>query len=1058
MPTYEIYTVGGGYYLYDILNYLAAFTSSNNFNALVYGALVAGILVAAFQLVVFGSLRQVLTYFLGVILVSALMVGPKARTVVMDSTVPLGIYGIVDNVPWSVAWVSSLTSRTGHALTNYMETLLAPPTSVSYQSTGMLFGSTILSQAARWRAVTPVIHEDLVAFMENCMVDGAHLGLLDVGELGNTGNITGFITNNVPQSLAYYDSTTGQTTTCANGWPDLRQRLAEETTKVLFTKSVIHYPNHNDLNVNAASQKTRDALNGFQSYLGMASSNATWTIERAILINSLDYAVQRQIATSGNDAAMLAYQTARSEAQTSQSYSVVGISALKWVPLIKIVFESIYLAAFPLAVLMMMTPLIWTVMRGYFGGFIWLAAWDPLSAILHSIVLKASSGYYREAMGSYDNGSINYVMSFANNLGIRAVEQDVGSMAGYLMMSVPFLATVIMFGSGRMAGLATSMLNVSQGAAIEAGREGATGSLSLSNLSMNNQAANKINLSRVYDVGAATTRLGSGAFATTNPDGSRTYSTGTAQSSGGLSARVGQSIREEVADRRDEAIRDVKTSREEWSTALNETAANYADFGRSLSSGTATSSDTSTSQSRRHIEEARRAHNEIESFAKEHGITLDAAYKVALAAGSPKGALASIGGSIDGIGSDSDTYRKILSAARESGLSETVSSYGEAVTAIRASDTSSQTESETGGDRWSVENIRRHGENYSEAQERATNYSNAYNNVYSKGITYDGQLTDAIISEWRKQGRSDGEIAGLLNPKTTAQVRAQERAVDEVLPGLISSLRLDKPTITTAEQMDELYRHKPPDEDPRTYKLPSTGQAHRTQYEGFKATNTKVEGIIEDRRKTLTGEVKGDHETTRKEVIEGQNFGIIPGAAAKAKDTAFEVGDSLVGAWNNVWGIESLTHYDRDVMIRTIAGEAGRESAQGQAAVAHVILNRVSDPRYGDNPAEVSLQLKQFSAWNSGTGGNGLPYNVKEGSAEYERIGQIVDQVYAGQIADPTGGATHYYSPAGMAAHVARGEQSNHLPKWLQEQNNQRGAPAVEIGGHVFTGRARGDG
>ena len=1057
MGTYEIYTVGGGYFLHDILNYLAAFTSSGNFQALVSGGITLGVLVAAFQLVVFGSVRQVMVYIIGVVLASAILVGPKARAVVMDSTVPLGIYGIVDNVPWSVAWVASLTSRTSHALTNYMETLLAPPTSVSYQRTGMLFGSTILSQAARWRAITPVIHEDLVSFMENCMVDGSHLDIVDVGDLGHSGDLMTFIGASVPQSLAYYDSTLRQTTTCADGWPELSQRVNQEASEVLFFKSAVRYPHMNGLDFSAAANQTRATLDGFQTFMGMASAGATQTIQQAMLVNSLDDAIQRQIASSGNDAAMLSYQTARAEAQTSQSYSVVGISALKWVPLLKIVFESIYLAAFPLAVVMMMTPLIWTVMKGYFGGFVWLAAWDPLSAILHSIVLKASSGYYREAMGSYDDGSINYVMSFANNLGIRAVEQDVGSMAGYLMMSIPFLATVIMFGSGRMAGLATSMLNVSQGAAIEAGREGATGNVSLSNLSMNNQAANKVNLSRVYDVGATTTRLGTGAFTTTNPDGSRTYSTGSAQSSGGLSARVGQSIREEVADRRDEAIRDVSTSREEWSTALNETSANYADFGRSLSTGTSTSRDSSTSESRRHIEEARQAHTAVENFAKEHGISLDAAYRVALAAGSPKIKGANIEGSITGTGTDSDTFRKALNAAQESGLSETVAKYGEAVQAIRASDTSSQTDTESGGERWSVEDVQRHGESYAEAQERATSYSNAYNNVYSKGITYDGQMTDAIIDEWRNQGRSDSEIASLLNPKTASQVRAQEQAVDEVLPGLIGALGLNKPVVTTAEQMDALVLHQAPTRRISEYPLPSSGTEHQAGYERVVDASNTVGETIDGRRATLDAATERNHEAARKEVLEGQDFGVVPGAVAKVGSTAMDVVDSAKDGFNYVFGNDNLTHYDRDVMIRTIAGEAGRESEQGQAAVAHVIMNRVTDPRYGDNPAEVALQLKQFSAWNAGTGGNGLPYDIQEGSPEYERIGQIVDQVHSGQIADPTGGATHYYSPAGMAAHVARGEQSNELPKWLQEQNAERSDAPTKIGGHVFTGRVRGE-
>ena len=80
---------------------------------------------------------------------------------------------------------------------------------------------------------------------------------------------------------------------------------------------------------------------------------------------------------------------------------------------------------------------------------------------------------------------------------------------------------------------------------------------------------------------------------------------------------------------------------------------------------------------------------------------------------------------------------------------------------------------------------------------------------------------------------------------------------------------------------------------------------------------------------------------------------------------------------------------------------------------------------------------------------------LREDSPEYKRIGEIVDAVNAGQITDPTQGATHYYSPQGMAAHVAAGDQSNSVPTWLQKESNSRGGDNIRIGGHIFTGRKR---
>lgn len=152
----------------------------------------------------------------------------------------------------------------------------------------------------------------------------------------------------------------------------------------------------------------------------------------------------------------------------------------------------------------------------------------------------------------------------------------------------------------------------------------------------------------------------------------------------------------------------------------------------------------------------------------------------------------------------------------------------------------------------------------------------------------------------------------------------------------------------------------------------------------------------------------------------------------------------------------NYTDRDLDILTRTIIGEAGGESWDGQIAVAHTILNRSMDPRFPNTIAEVALQPKQFSAWNSGVGGNSLPRNATPDSPQYRRAQEAALAALTGQVADMTGGATHYYSPAGMQAHVDRGEQSNLLPKWLQDETNRRGGENFTLGGHVFTGRREG--
>jgi len=233
-------------------------------------------------------------------------------------------------------------------------------------------------------------------------------------------------------------------------------------------------------------------------------------------------------------------------------------------------------------------------------------------------------------LGYYDSGTMKYALTFANQFGVRSVEQDVGSIAGMLMMSIPFLATVMFFGARGMASLATSMLNVGQGAAIETGREAATGNISLANASMNNFAANKWNTSAMRDTGLSTVRLPNGAFVNTNADGSTTFAGGSAVSSGGVSASFGTAVREELSERKDAALRTVAREGTEYSQAVASTAAQFTSLGASLSTSKTASSTQGMEQGTQSLNEVSQQFSNVEQFAKDNGISVDSAMRLGL--------------------------------------------------------------------------------------------------------------------------------------------------------------------------------------------------------------------------------------------------------------------------------------------------------------------------------------------------------------------------------------------------------------------------------------------
>jgi spore germination cell wall hydrolase CwlJ-like protein len=166
--------------------------------------------------------------------------------------------------------------------------------------------------------------------------------------------------------------------------------------------------------------------------------------------------------------------------------------------------------------------------------------------------------------------------------------------------------------------------------------------------------------------------------------------------------------------------------------------------------------------------------------------------------------------------------------------------------------------------------------------------------------------------------------------------------------------------------------------------------------------------------------------------------------------------DAVAGGTASNIAPPPLDPTDRDLMIRTIAAEAGSEPPLGQAAVAHTIFNRAAAGGYGDGiagvvqaPVKPGSAYRQYSVWNA----PGMPdssavvRNLKPSDPSYAKIGDVVDQAYAGAIPDLTNGATHYYAPRSMPG--------GRPPPWaaaLAAQNQ------VKIGNQIFVGGSTGPG
>lgn len=134
-----------------------------------------------------------------------------------------------------------------------------------------------------------------------------------------------------------------------------------------------------------------------------------------------------------------------------------------------------------------------------------------------------------------------------------------------------------------------------------------------------------------------------------------------------------------------------------------------------------------------------------------------------------------------------------------------------------------------------------------------------------------------------------------------------------------------------------------------------------------------------------------------------------------------------------------VTEKDRDILARTLWGEARGESLAGLVAVAWTVRNRVDDGKtwswWGEGYAGVCQKPYQFSCWNK----NDPNYAYLSGAKQipFRELAQAriaADQVIDGKVPDPTGGATHYYAIAMKTP-----------PAWATNAKQ-----SLKLGGHMF--------
>jgi len=520
----EIFTVGGGDYLVNVFQAVAAWTGNGGYKSLLQVVLVMGLGLSAITLAFNQDWRAWINWFLGATLIYSCLMVPRLDVHVTDRLNPSLAPANVSNVPLGLALMASFTSQVGDYLTGSAEVVFGLPGDLNYSKNGMIYGVRLYDATRSLRISDPEFAANLDEHFRQCVFYDVLLGRYSMKELAETSDIWTTIAPGSQaraQRFLTRDTGTGQVTsniiTCREAYDALNAQWAGliDGMGTVFGRQL--YPNQTAA---LAKAKLFADLPVAYQYLTGVSANATEIFKQTLTINAMSQAMHSMAATSGAGNVDVYAQT-RADIQTERTYGSIASNAMKWVPLLNVVLTVLFYALFPVLFPLFLLPKTGPLaLKGYVTGFFYLAAWGPLFVILHMMLMYKGAADMSAVAGG--NG-----LSLASFTGMADVNSDIGLLAGYLIASVPFLAGGVAKGAMAISHHATSYLNPSQNAAEEAAREASTGNISLGNTSFENSSVltrqfAQGTIAPSFTYGAAQTRTFSntGSMTTSFPEAS----------------------------------------------------------------------------------------------------------------------------------------------------------------------------------------------------------------------------------------------------------------------------------------------------------------------------------------------------------------------------------------------------------------------------------------------------------------------------------------------------------------------------------------------------------
>lgn len=448
---WEIVTYGGGEFLNMIFNGVAMiFGNGDYIQGMNVAALIAflGLFIrAAFDREMFTSIRW---FFTLLVFIMAVLT-PKVPVMITDKINPTKS-SVVANIPLGLALTASGFSTLGDFLTKSFETVFSLPDNLNYSTTGLLFANSLIETSDRFIIPDGRTNENFSEFVATCViVDGLGNNRFTWNEITAAPNLVSFFATRVAKWAAHfrYIKDDGQTVLlpCREGWTDwlvvdLESQYDDILKRGLPPEFIQRFGG-----LEAAKNKMNATMAQAFNYTAGISANPSDLVIQQAIINSMANGAHK-LSQQVDAGAFAEYIHSGAELQRMNAFQVYGKLAGEKLPLLRIIFEGSIYAIFPFVVLMAIVSPV-KVSMSYVQGLAWINVWSMLYAILHFIITfftHAIAPSYAAEFGGLTIIASHKILNF---------NADIIGTTGYLAMSIPMLAWMLISRSGAMmAGIA----------------------------------------------------------------------------------------------------------------------------------------------------------------------------------------------------------------------------------------------------------------------------------------------------------------------------------------------------------------------------------------------------------------------------------------------------------------------------------------------------------------------------------------------------------------------------------------------------------------------------